>query len=660
MVEYLEKKGVFPVEDYDNLQKGDTIIIRAHGISPQEQKIMREKGLVIYDATCPYVKKIHNIVKKECNNNKIIIIGDKNHAEVIGIKGYCDNKCTVVNTKEEAENLEIEENQVSIVAQTTITREKWDEIIEIIEKKVEKVLNFDTICSATAKRQTEAKEIARNVDLMIVIGGKNSSNTQKLYELCRKYCKNTYQIEISEDLKNIDFRETKKIGITAGASTPEWIIKEVVSKMEELKKNETMENESIETKEAENTLVESGENNAEQTEEMTMDMEKAYEDSMVTLRSGEIVTGKVIGYNTSEVYVDVGYKADGIINLEEFMDKPDFDPVKELEKDKEMEVFVVRVNDGEGNVLLSKKRVDEIKGIKELSAAYKEKKSLEVKVTEITKGGVVADYKSTSLFIPASQISDKYEKDLEKYRGTTLKVRITEINKRKKRYIASSRVVIEEEKNELLNTFWEAVEVGKQYSGTVKSLTDFGVFVDLGGVDGLIHVSELSWVKVKHPKEIVKVGDVLEVSIKNFDKESGKVSLSYKKEEENPWFIAKTKYAVGDIIKGKVIRIVPFGAFIELEKGIDALVHISQISNKRINDAKDVLEIGQEVEGKIVELDFDVKKISISIKEVNPIDPPETEEEKEQRETIESTPTSHNEDMSVNIGELLKDKDPEN
>lgn len=394
-------------------------------------------------------------------------------------------------------------------------------------------------------------------------------------------------------------------------------------------------------------------------QENELSFKEAFESSLVTLRSGETVKGRIIGFNNAEIYVDLGYKSDGIIPVSEYTDDPDFKPETNVKIGDEIEVFIVRVNDGEGNVMLSKKKVDSLKSIDFIEEAYENKTPVTGKVVEITNGGIVANMKGVRVFIPASQIAERYVKDLGEYLRQTVTVRIVEFNKQKRKIVGSQRVILAEQRVQNEGEFWGTVETGKKYNGIVKSLMDFGAFVDIGGVDGLVHVSELSWTKVKHPSEVLKVGEKVEVTVLEFDKDKKRISLGLKKDEDNPWFKAAEKYKVGDVVKGNVVRLVPFGAFVELEKGLDGLVHISQISNIRIAKPGDVLQIGQEVEAKVMEVNTETKKISLSIKEVNPIDPKHSEQE--QAETVTDATAAeasgeHKEELSNTIGDVLNEE----
>ncbi|HAA25872.1 MAG TPA: 4-hydroxy-3-methylbut-2-enyl diphosphate reductase [Ruminiclostridium sp.] len=626
----LAEEGAFSVQSPDQLEPGDHVVIRAHGIGEDLYNELKSRDVVIHDATCPYVKRIHNLVREKYNEGcRIIIVGDRTHPEVIGINGWCGNEAFVVSEPEEVELLPDTDKCVFVVAQTTMKPEKYGEICDLIKKKFANAIKSDTICNATEKRQREALEISRESDVMIVIGGKNSSNTQKLFEICSENCQCTYKVEIAADIPPLN-NNINTFGITAGASTPDWVIKEVIKTMEEIL------------------------NNKQETEN-EISFEKAFEETEVnSIRAGEVVKGRIIGYNTSEVFVDLGYKADGTISMEEFLEDPDFDPERDLKEGDEILVYVIKVNDGEGNVSLSKKRVDSIKGMEDIDQAFNNKTPLEATVREVVNGGVVANYKGIRVFIPASQISDRYVKDLNEYLNKKVKFEVVEMSKNKRRVVGSCRNVIEKEKEAKLEEFWNSVDVGQEYTGKVKSLTNFGAFVDLGVVDGLIHVSELSWKKINKPSDVLKIGQTVTVRILGFDREKQKVSLGYRKAEDNPWFNIEEKYTVGDEVTGKIVRLVPFGAFVELEDGVEGLVHISQISNVRLGKPDEVLSIGQEVKMKVLEVNPDLKKISLSIRDVEPIDPVREDEPEAPAEEAD-VPSEHVEEMKTTIGDMIKE-----
>jgi 4-hydroxy-3-methylbut-2-enyl diphosphate reductase len=628
VVDRLRNYGVKSIDNEEQAQIPAKIVIRAHGVSPAIISSIEEKGLKIVNATCPYVEKIQHLVHQRYNAGyQIIIVGDKSHPEIIGINGWCNNTAYIIDKEEQVNSLPDIAKNICVVAQTTFIREKWEKIIHCLNKRFENVLKFDTICNATDKRQTEAEKISKEVDMVLVIGGENSSNTNKLYEICKANCRQTYKIQTADDIPSVDIKKFKKIGITAGASTPDWVIKEVIQKMSELNK-----------------------------QDLEMSFAEAFESSLVTLTTGQITKGKIIGYNNNEVYVDLGFKSDGIIPMQEFSDDVDFNPEKSLKVGDEIDVFVVRVNDGEGNVLLSKKRVDAVKGWDIVENAFETKKPVTVKISEKVNGGVVGYASGVKIFIPASQISDRFVKDLSEFVKTVLQVEIIEFNKQKKKVVGSSRTIIEKQKEIASSQIWDTIQIGKTYKGQVKSLMDFGAFVDIGGVDGLVHLSELSWNKIKHPSEVVKVGDEIIVSVLEFDKDKKRISLGYKKQDDNPWNKAMEKYQIGSVITGKVVRLVPFGAFIEIEQGLDGLVHISQISNVRLGKPGDVLKVGQQVEAKIIELDVEAKKISLSIKEVNPIDPEGAKKEEKTEDSQEELPTEHIEEMTNTIAENVSDE----
>ena len=588
VVNSFKEKGVYPYENIADIPHDVKVAIRAHGVSESVIKEIENRNLEYVDLTCPFVKKIHNIVNEKYKDGyKIVIIGDKNHPEVVGINGWCENNAIISLDILDLHGKIKDSDLVCVVSQTTMDRETYEKIIKYLKNTCKSIVVFDTICNATNARQEEAGEIASKVDMMIVIGGKNSSNTNKLAGICKKYCKNTYQIENFGDLPQ-DIYIPKKIGITAGASTPAAIIKEVVEKMEEMQKN-------------------SGENFAAEFEE--------YEKSLITLNTRDIVKGTVIAVSEAGVSVNLGYKSDGFVPASEVSDDPTADVKSLVKVGDEIEAFVVRVNDVEGEVTLSMKKIIAMKGVKEVEDAFETKEILEGKVAQVVNGGVIVVCKGIRVFVPASQASDRYLSDLSVLVGTTASLRIIDIKKMRGRtkIVGSIKNVIDEQKAALSEKFWAEVEVGKRYSGVVKSLTKFGAFADIGGVDGLIHISELSWAKIKHPSEVVKEGDVVDVYVISFDKETGKVSLGFKNADDNPWKKAE-ELKIDDVIECKIVRIVPFGAFAEIYPGVDGLIHISQVADKRIGKVEDELMVGQHVNAKVVELDFENKKIGLSIR----------------------------------------------
>ena len=587
----LASKGLEIVENLDGLTEG-TLLIRSHGVGKALYDEAEAKGLKILDGTCPFVKKIHNIVHdKLAEDLGIIIVGDGTHPEVIGINGWCENAAVILEDEEAAKTKEIpEKEKYAVVVQTTFRQAKLDKILEILQDRGVNMEVHNTICSATEKRQTEAEELSKTVDKMIVIGGKNSSNTQKLVEICAKNCGNTVHIETICDLVLNNFGKDDKIGITAGASTPPAIIKEVVVTMSEALENAVQ--------------------NLGGSEEATF--EQMLEESLVTLHTGDVVKGTVIQVVNEEVSVNLGFKSDGIIARGEFSSDPTVIPSKTVQPGDEIEVFVVRVNDGDGNVMLSRKRIEAQKGIEEIEAAYNDKAVVTGTVTNVVKGGLIAVVNGVNVFIPSSQVSNRFIEDLSVFNGQELEFNIIEVDRVKRRFIGGRKALVEQEIAAKRAALFETIQAGSRVNGTVSRLTDFGAFVDLGGVDGLIHISEMSWGRISNPKEVLKEGQEVEVFVLDVDKEKGKISLSLKDADKNPWKLAAEKYAVGSIVEGKVVRMVPFGAFVELEPGVDGLVHISQIANKHVVKPEDELKVGEIINVKVLEVNPEQKKISLS------------------------------------------------
>lgn len=587
----LASKGLEIVENLDGLTEG-TLLIRSHGVGKALYDEAEAKGLKILDGTCPFVKKIHNIVhEKLADGMGIIIVGDGTHPEVIGINGWCENTAVILEDEEAAKTKEIpEKDRYAVVVQTTFRQAKFDKILEILQDRGVNMEIHNTICSATEKRQTEAEELSKTVDKMIVIGGKNSSNTQKLVEICAKNCGNTVHIETICDLVLNNFGKDDKIGITAGASTPPAIIKEVVVTMSEALENAVQ--------------------NLGGSEEATF--EQMLEESLVTLHTGDVVKGTVIQVVNEEVSVNLGFKSDGIIARGEFSSDPTVIPSKTVQPGDEIEVFVVRVNDGDGNVMLSRKRIEAQKGIEEIEAAYNEKAVVTGTVTSVVKGGLIAVVNGVNVFIPSSQVSNRFIEDLSVFNGQELEFNIIEVDRVKRRFIGGRKALVEQEIAAKRAALFKTIQAGSRVNGTVSRLTDFGAFVDLGGVDGLIHISEMSWGRISNPKEVLKEGQEVEVFVLDVDKEKGKISLSLKDADKNPWKLAAEKYAVGSIVEGKVVRMVPFGAFVELEPGVDGLVHISQIANKHVVKPEDELKVGEVINVKVLEVNPEQKKISLS------------------------------------------------
>ena len=623
VVEDLRKHGVFSYEDLDEIPKDASVIIRTHGV---KKSIIDElAGREIIDLTCPFVAKIHKIVEEHFEKGyKIVIIGDKNHPEVIGINGWCADSAIITYDEKFEMPKDFADKPICIVAQTTINRNVFVQIVQNIEKACKKVVIFDTICSATKDRQSEAYELSSRSDIMLVIGSRESSNTGKLYKIASENCPETYLIENFEDIpQNLNIKN-KKIGITAGASTPARTIEEVFTKMEEKIRNE----------------------------ESFAELFEKY--GTKTLNNGDIVDATVVEIRNNEVIVDLGgFKYNGQLAVDQLSDDPYLKASDIVKVGDTIQVYVVGVNDAEGKVVLSRKKVVAMESWNKLKEVFENKEILEGKIIKAVRGGVIVLSNDMQVFIPARQASLRYVQNLDTLLGNVVKFRITEMDERRKRAIGSVRVLLEEEKKAAEDKFWEEAEIGKEYSGVVKSITSFGAFVDLGGVDGLVHISELSWNKIKHPSEVVSEGDVLRVYIKDINEETKKISLGYKKAEDNPWVIARAKINLGDVVKCKIVRMMPFGAFAEIMPNIDGLIHISQIADRKIGKPEDVLTIGEEVEAKVVALDWDANKISLSIRAL--IAPPVTEEP----EKVIEEPVPQDEVVPVDIEKFIEEEKEE-
>lgn len=596
VVRDLESRGVVILDDTDGLeslkeltQNGEKagtvreckVVIRSHGVGEEVYRALEAAGAEIIDATCPFVKKIHRIVREEsAKGNTIVIVGDEHHPEVCGIKGWCKNTPIIINSLEDAEKcLHKLKNNVVLVSQTTFNGIKFKELVEFLRKKYYNVLVYNTICNATEERQKEARQLASEVDTMIVIGGKNSSNTQKLYEISSKVCRNTYYIQTLVDLDLTVIESAERVGITAGASTPNQIIKEVHGSMSELSFEELL---------------------------------KQSEESESKIKPGSVVEGKIIGVKPDEIIVDIQYKADGIITRNEYSNTPNLDLTTVVNVGDPITVKVIKTNDGEGQVLLSYKRVAAEKSYAMLEEAFENETVLKAKVTQVLEGGLSVTIDECKVFIPASLVSDTYEKNLEKFMDQEIEFVITEFNPKKRRIIGNRKKLVVAQKAELAKKLFESINVGDVVEGTVKNVTPFGAFIDLGGADGLLHISEMSWGRIDDPKSVLKVGDTVKTFIKDINGE--KIALSLKFEDQNPWMKAAEKYAIGTVVTGKVARMTAFGAFVELEPGVDALLHVSQISNEHVEKPEDVFKIGQEITAKVVDFKQDDKKISLSIK----------------------------------------------
>ena len=592
VMDHFAAEGVRELSEPEEAAAGTTVVIRSHGVSRDVYERLSRRGVEIVDATCPFVKRIHKLViRGEAQGRVPVIIGTPTHPEVQAIAGWCAHP-HVFEGPEALENWLREDPSrahlpLTLVSQTTSTQNLWESCKKIIKKQCTNSEIFDTICEATENRQKEAGELARCCDAMVIVGDPMSSNTKRLAMICRQFCEDVWLVEDAGGLDVSHFSCIGSVGITAGASTPAWIIKEVNNIMSEEIKVETAQEENF---------------------------AELLEQSIKTLNNGDKVTGIVTAIGATEIQVDLGTKHAGYIPVDDFSSDPSVKPEDVLKVGDEIEVLVVHVNDSEGTARLSKKRLEAGKAWEEIEAAAESKAVVEGLITEENKGGIVANVKGIRVFIPASQTGVPKGGDLSALVKTTVQMKITEVNRARRRVVGSIRAVTNELRKAAQEKIWAEIEVGKKYHGVVKSLTSYGAFVDIGGVDGMVHVSELSWNRIKNPAEVVKVGDEIEVFVISYDPEKKKISLGYKTPETNPWNIFMTQFHVGDVAKVKIVKLMTFGAFAEIIPGVDGLIHISQIADRRIGKPEDVLSEGMEVDAKIIDIDAENKRISLSIR----------------------------------------------
>lgn len=626
LVSELEEKGVRIVENPEDASNGEVLVIRSHGVGADVYERANLSGVRLVDATCPFVSKIHKIVKeRSLAGDTILIAGDENHQEVIGIIGHITGEYFVFSSEEELEKTikihpEIVKKSLTVVSQTTFNAEKWKKSQIFLKKVCTNLKIFDTICSATADRQDEARLLAQQNEVMIVIGGRHSSNTRKLFDVCSALCERTYAVETSAELKPEFFYGVSSVGVVAGASTPAGIIKEVIKTMSEILQpvDEQMEG---------NKTVQKS------FEEMTD--EEAFEASLSSLTGDQKVVGTVIAVNPSEITVDIGRGVTGYITKDEYSSDANADLVSEVKVDDKLNLIIMKINDQEGTAMLSKRRYDAIAGWDNIVSAKESGEILHGTVSDVVKGGVTVYSSNVRVFIPASQATASRNDSLEDLKGKEVDFRIIEIG-RGRRAIGSIRSVLREARREAVEKVWSNIAVGDRFTGVVKSITGYGAFVDIGGVDGMVHISELSWTRIKNPSEVVSVGDTIEVYVKALDTEKRKISLGYKKAEDNPWTIFQNKYSVGDIVNVTIVSMTSYGAFARIIPGVDGLIHISQIANHRINKPQDELKVGQEIDAKITAIDLEKKRVSLSIRALLPEEEAEIADEEAPAEETET------------------------
>lgn len=630
VVSDLARRGLEVISDTSEVRPGDRVMIRSHGVSQAVEDALRAAGAEITDATCPNVSRIHRLVAEaSANGRQVIVIGTAGHPEVQAICGRCTEPVVVGNAAELANwlenNVDKRTEPITVVVQTTQTENNLRECEKLIKKWCTKAEIFDTICFATSIRQEEAVKLASACGAMVVIGGKNSANSLHLAELCAERCANTQFVENSAQLDTGVLRDVETIGMTAGASAPSWIIKEVLDKMSD----EIMIQENPEAAPVEEAPVQAVEQPAEEAapavEAEAAPAEKSFdemlEDSLKTIYNGDKVSGVVVAITPTEVSIDLGTKYSAFIPTTEFTEDGEVKLEDAVHVGDTVEAIVVRVNDVEGTAQLSKKRMDAVKNWADIEAAQEAGTVVEGTVTEENKGGVVVSVKGIRVFVPASQSGLPKDTPMTQLVKQKVRLKITEVNRGRRRVVGSIRAVLQRERREKAEAVWNEIEVGKVYHGVVKSLTSYGAFVDIGGIDGMVHVSELSWSRIRNPAEVVSVGDELDVYVIGFDKEAKRISLGYKKAEDNPWTKFVNTYKVGDIAQVKVVKLMPFGAFAEVMPGVDGLIHISQIANRRIGKPDEVLSVGDVVDVKITAIDTEKQKISLSIRALSEPEP---------------------------------------
>lgn len=617
VVDDLKAKGVVPAE-LDEVREGQTVIIRSHGVGRDVYDILEQKGAEVVDATCPYVAKIHRIAQERSEEGYIVLIaGDGEHPEVMGIRGHCKGESYVFNSCDDFENLvkrvDFSQKKLAILAQTTYNRSVWKQLLPMFERCLPGAMVYDTICSATSKRQAEVEELARKADLMVIVGGRHSSNTLKLKSICDRYCKSVL-VENADELRelDLDLNGANFIGISAGASTPGYIIKEVQVTMDELV------------------------NNVDVNVDEEFNLE-AIDKTLKKIYPGAKVEGTVVSVDDTEVIVDIGTKHTGYVPLSELTDDSSKKPSDIVSLGDAIDLIVLKTSDTEGTVILSKRKVDAVLGLQKIKEAAENDEVLEGVVSKVVKGGVLVACNGVKVFIPASQAAPRRDFDLNELAKATVKFKIIEVKEGKQSAVGSIRAVAKEEKAAAQAKFFETAQAGSEVEGVVKSITDYGVFVDLGGVDGLVRRADLSWNRIKHPSDVVSIGDNVTVTIKDIDPETKKVSLTYKKDSENPWEIFKANYAEGQTVKATIVSITSFGAFAQIIDGIDGLIHISQIANQRVNNVADILSVGQEVECMITEIDTEKKRISLSIRALLSDDADDYSDEAEYDDSADET-----------------------
>lgn len=621
VVARLAKRGVSPVDSLESLREGDTILIRSHGVGPDVYREAEKKRLNVVDATCPHVKKAQQDAKKIIEKEKnLIIIGEKAHPEVISISQWGANRAIILDREEMARALPPME-QAGVVVQTTFSQEQFKRIEQILADKIPDLTVYMTICTATQQRQQAAIDLAGKMDAMIVIGGKNSANTGRLAQVCREQGCPTYHIETAAELDTAWFKGMKNIGITAGASTPDWIIQEVVNIMENLQ--------------------------AEATEVMSEELLDKY-DYEENPKKGDVVKGTVISVNDDAAYVSIGTKAEAILPKKE-MAVPAPEKASDFVKvGDELTVEIANNIKEEGAIVVSLVKMKKVEDWKEVREAFENDQLVECTGKETNKAGLVVSIKSLRGFIPLSQGDIRFVKSLDYLVGQTFQVKVIDIDEHKNRLVLSRKAVLEAEREAKREEALKHIEEGAVLEGTVVKIMPYGAFIDLGGVEGLLHISDISWKRISSVDAVLKQGDKLQVLVQKFDKERDRISLSLKALQKNPWIAAIEKFEVGDVVKGEVKKLLPFGAILAIDPELQGLLHVSELTEKRGASVKDLLNIGDILNVKIIGIDTDKKKISLSVLALQKDD-----EEREVRNYLE---TANQQEESATIGDAVEDK----
>ena len=639
VVERLEEMGIRAIDDLDNIDEG-TVMIRSHGVPPDVIENIKEKGLDIVDATCPFVSRAQEYAKQLAEEEyQVIICGDQNHPEVIGILGSVNYDALVVKTIEELEQHRLK-RKVGVIAQTTLPIGTFKRLIAHLLDRVRDLKIFNTICTTTEERQTAASELAEKVDLMLVIGGKNSANTNRLAEICRNKGVTTYHVETADELKEKWFDGVDRVGVTAGASTPNWIIKEVIGKMSEEKK------------------VVNEENTEAVSEETQVDQEQMMkEHAMADLKVGDKVTGTVVEVKKDSVYVSVGHKSEGVIPLNELTNE-DVESAKEIMNEgDEIDVVVVGLEDEEGNIRLSRKNALREEAWESIIDSYENNEIIEAKVSRVVKGGLVVNIGLRG-FVPASHIAIEYVENLEQFVGQTLRFKVIEVDRDNNNVVLSRKAVLEEEREAEKKETLAKLEAGQEIEGKVTKIVDFGAFVDLGGIEGLLHISEMSWGRIDHPSEVVNEGDTITVKVLNLDIEKERIALGLKQTQPDPWETFAEKHHEGEVVTGKITKTVDFGAFMEIEPGVEGLIHISQLSRRHVEKPEEVVTVNDEVEAKIININIDERRVGLSLKELEAPKQEKKESKPKRKRKKKSSNKKKNEQKEssgFSIGDMIGD-----